>query len=182
MSQIIKSGVEYEDSLFKKLHMLSCFEEVIERPVIQRELIQLYMELIDLFALELKEVFNIFMDGLESIRRGEAISDLYISHCPVAGTLHWCKALRDRLEESRVPIHQLLTLRNLDEYEAWVEVSRQYKSLHRSIREMENERILIWEKDIKESISYNLSKKLLRLSPKGVFELNLDPALIVSYR
>lgn len=52
-----------------------------------------------MYKQDLKTVQKIFLEGKQLIDQNDEKSPIYNNYPPVAGTLTWCKTLRDRISE-----------------------------------------------------------------------------------
>ena len=92
-----------------KFRLLDCFEGILNRPLIQDELEKKHAILLDMYKQDLKCVQTIFLEGKTLIDKNDERSPIYSNYPPVAGTLTWCKTLKDRTKE---PLKKLDALGN----------------------------------------------------------------------
>jgi dynein heavy chain len=78
---------------------LDNFEGLLTRPIIQDELEKKHAILLDMYKQDLKCVQVIFLWGKNLIEKNDERSPIYNNYPPVAGTLTWCKTLKDRISE-----------------------------------------------------------------------------------
>lgn len=109
LASVITQGFDDNDTIMGKFKQLDCFEGILNRPIIQDELEKKHAILLDMYKQDLKSVQTIFLEGKILIEKNDERSPIYNNYPPVAGTLTWCKTLKDRINE---PFKKLDTLGN----------------------------------------------------------------------
>ena len=142
-----------------KFKLLDCFEGILNRPIIQDELEKKHAILLDMYKQDLKCVQNIFLEGKSLIDKNDERSPIYNNYPPVAGTLTWCKTLKDRITE---PFKKLDSLGNgIDEREEYKDVQKLYSNIIKIIEDYENNKFIYWEKEVDENTNEKLKQSLL---------------------
>ena len=107
LASVITQGFDDNDTISGKYKLLDCFEGILNRPIIQDELEKKHAVLLEMYKQDLKTVQAIFLEGKALIDKNDERSPIYMNYPPVAGTLTWCKGLKDRISE---PFDKLATL------------------------------------------------------------------------
>ena len=122
LASVITQGFDDNDTIMGKFRLLDCFEGILNRPIIQDELEKKHAILLDMYKHDLKTVQNIFLEGKNLIEKNDERSPIYSNYPPVAGTLTWCKTLKDRISE---PFKKLECLGNgIDEREEYKDIQK----------------------------------------------------------
>ena len=86
-----------------------------------------------MYKQDLKTVQTIFLEGKNLIEKNDERSPIYNNYPPVAGTLTWCKTLKDRISE---PFKKLDSLGNgIDEREEYKDVQKLYTNINKIIED-----------------------------------------------
>ena len=109
LASVITQGFDDNDTIMGKFRLLDCFEGILNRPLIQDELEKKHAILLDMYKQDLKCTQTIFLEGKNLIDKNDERSPIYNNYPPVAGTLTWCKTLKDRIKE---PLKKLDALGN----------------------------------------------------------------------
>lgn len=99
LASVVTQGFDDNDTIMGKFKLLDCFEGILNRPIIQDELEKKHTVILDMYKQDLKIVQKIFLEGKQLIDQNDEKSPIYNNYPPVAGTLTWCKTLRDRISE-----------------------------------------------------------------------------------
>ena len=190
----------FEDSstFFARFKLLECFDTLLERPLVQDELEKLHIQLVADLSVDLKLVQDHFL-----CERPEPMIARNLP--PIAGTLNWCRALRERITD---PMSKMRGLsKEIIEREDSKEVLKTYASLIGMLEDYDEERIEEWGSDMERSSDVKLKLPLLRIrtessgsgglayaeavaasdgrdgkseavAPLPLLETNFDPALV----
>ena len=131
---------------------------------------------------DLKTVQNIFLEGKNLIEKNDERSPIYSNYPPVAGTLTWCKTLKDRISE---PFKRLDGLGNgIDEREEYKDAHKLFLNIVKIIEDYESSKFILWEKEVDENTNEKLKLFLLCKdeSPEnkenGLLMVNFDHTLV----
>ena len=182
LASVITQGFDDYDTIMGKFKLLDCFEGILNRPIIQDELEKKHAIILDMYKQDLKCVQNIFLEGKILIEKNDERSPIYNNYPPVAGTLTWCKTLKDRINE---PFKKLDTLGNgISEREEYKDVHRLHANILRIIQDYEESKFVFWEKEVDENTNEKLKKFLLckdesaENKENGLLKVNFDPILV----
>lgn len=144
LASVITQGFDDNDTIMGKFRLLDCFEGILNRPIIQDELEKKHAILLDLFKQDLKNVQSIFLGGKDLIDKNDVRSPIYNNYPPIAGTLTWCKTLKDRIRD---PFRRLDLLGNgIDEREEYKDINKLYDNILKIIEDYEQSKLILWEK------------------------------------
>ena len=154
----------------------------MNRPIIQDELEKKHAVLLDMYKQDLKIVQTIFLEGKQLIDRNDEKSPIYNNYPPVAGTLTWCRTLKDRISE---PFKKIDSLgKGITEREEYKDVDKLYQNILKIIKDYEESKIGLWEKEVDESTHEKLKHFLITYDESsenkenGLLKVNFDPILV----
>jgi len=154
----------------------------LNRPIIQDELEKKHAVLLDMYKQDLKIVQTIFLEGKQLIDRNDEKSPIYNNYPPVAGTLTWCRTLKDRISE---PFKKIDSLgKGITEREEYKDVDKLYQNILKIIKDYEESKIGLWEKEVDESTHEKLKHFLITYDESsenkenGLLKVNFDPILV----
>lgn len=88
-----------------------------------------------MYKQDLKTVQAIFLEGKNLIDKNDERSPIYNNYPPIAGTLTWCKGLKDRISE---PFDKLATLgQGITDREEYKDVQKLYTNILKTIKDYE---------------------------------------------
>lgn len=182
LASVITQGFDDNDTIMGKFKLLDCFDGILNRPIIQDELEKKHAILLDMYKQDLKTVQIIFLEGKNLIEKNDERSPIYNNYPPVAGTLTWCKTLKDRISE---PFKKLDTLGNgIDEREEYKDVQKLYTNILKIIEDYEHSKFIFWEKEVDENTNEKLKLFLLckdesaENKENGLLKVNFDHTLV----
>lgn len=159
LASVITQGFDDNDTIMGKFKLLDCFEGILNRAIIQDELEKKHAVLLDMYKQDLKNVQTIFLEGKILIDKNDEKSPIYNNYPPVAGTLTWCKSLKDRIGQ---PFHRLDSLgKAITEREEYKDVHKLYNNIIKIIKEYEESKYLFWETEVDENTHEKLKQSLL---------------------
>lgn len=125
-----------------KFKLLDCFEGILNRPIIQDELEKKHAVILDMYKQDLKTVQKIFLEGKQLIDQNDEKSPIYNNYPPVAGTLTWCKTLRDRISE---PFKKIESLgKGIIEREEYKDIEKLYNNIVKMVKDYEESKFVCW--------------------------------------
>lgn len=146
LASVITQGFDDNDTISGKYKLLDCFEGILNRPIIQDELEKKHAILLDMYKQDLKVVQSIFLEGKALIDKNDERSPIFNNYPPIAGTLTWCKGLKDRVIE---PFDKLATLgQGITEREEYKDIQKLYTNILKTIKDYEESKLLLWEKEV----------------------------------
>jgi len=135
-----------------------------------------------MYKQDLKIVQTIFLEGKQLIDRNDEKSPIYNNYPPVAGTLTWCRTLKDRISE---PFKKIDSLgKGITEREEYKDVDKLYQNILKIIKDYEESKIGLWEKEVDESTHEKLKHFLITYDESsenkenGLLKVNFDPILV----
>ena len=129
-----------------------------------------------MYKQDLKVVQSVFLEGKALIDRNDEKSPIFHNYPPIAGTLTWCKGLKDRVIE---PFDKLATLgQGITDREEYKDIQKLYTNILKTIKDYEESKLLLWEKEVEESSQEKLKQPLLCKDENGLLKVNFDPALV----
>lgn len=135
LASVITQGFDDNDTISGKYKLLDCFEGILNRPIIQDELEKKHAVLLEMYKQDLKTVQAIFLEGKALIDKNDERSPIYMNYPPIAGTLTWCKGLKDRISE---PFDKLATLgQGITDREEYKDVQKLYTNILKTIKDYE---------------------------------------------
>ena len=139
-------------TLHARHKLLDSFDVMLERPLLQDELERRYPQLVQLVAVDLKRVQEIFLT--------ERVSPpIFWNMPPMAGALAWCRGLKERLAEPMARTRALS--RDIMASEEAKEVVKLYETILASLDGFERARIAEWGTDVERSSRAKLELPLL---------------------
>ena len=143
IAKVLSLGFEDCGTVGAGFKLVESFGEILERDFVQSDLEMKHLELIRVYAEELKEVQELFTrDRHGAASKGKFFErdgpPLYTNMPPVSGALAWVQGLLRRLDE---PYRSLSTvLRLMEETDEVKDVRRMYDSITSSLRQTHDER------------------------------------------
>jgi dynein heavy chain len=135
LASVITQGFDDNDTISGKYKLLDCFEGILNRPIIQDELEKKHAVLLEMYKQDLKTVQAIFLEGKALIDKNDERSPIYMNYPPIAGSLTWCKGLKDRISE---PFDKLATLgQGITDREEYKDVQKLYTNILKTIKDYE---------------------------------------------
>lgn len=99
-----------------------------------------------MYKQDLKIVQTIFLEGKQLIDRNDEKSPIYNNYPPVAGTLTWCRTLKDRISE---PFKKIDSLgKGITERQEYKDVEKLYQNILKIIKDYEESKMGLWEKEV----------------------------------
>lgn len=142
LASVITQGFDDNDTIMGKFKLLDCFEGILNRPIIQDELEKKHAILLDMYKQDLKNVQSIFLEGKILIEKNDERSPIYNNYPPVAGTLTWCKTLKDRINEPFKKLELLgSTITDREEYK---DIHRLHTNILKLIQDYEESKFVYW--------------------------------------
>ena len=182
ISKVLNAGFEDCGTVFAGFKLVESFGEMLERDFIQSDLESRHLELILVYADELKEVQELFTrerTGFSS--KGKFFEregpPLYLNMPPVSGALAWVQGLIQRLEN---PMRSLTpVLRLMEDTDEVKDVKRMFDSILESLHAYEDSMFNAWDSTVDGTLGEKLTLPLLTRDPKtGEVAVNFDPTLI----
>eukprot|EP00050_Salpingoeca_kvevrii_P003770 m.233351 g.233351 ORF g.233351 m.233351 type:complete len:4592 (-) comp10879_c0_seq1:411-14186(-) len=150
------------------------FSGLLERKVIEEEILERYPKLVQMFDHELDTVKIIFDEHKKHPKLG-------INQPQTAGRLLGVRQLRDRLAGPRAHFANI-NVRAFQTEEATI-VFRKYDELLALFSAYEQEQFALWAKDVAKESDTNLNRPLLSRDPETCFiSVNFDPQLVAVLR
>lgn len=176
LASVITQGFDDNDTISGKYKLLDCFDGILNRPIIQDELEKKHAVLLEMYKQDLKTVQAIFLEGKALIDKNDERSPIYMNYPPIAGSLTWCKGLKDRISE---PFDKLATLgQGITDREEYKDVQKLYTNILKTIKDYEESKLLCWQKEVEDSSEDKLKQALLCKDESGLLKVNFDPALV----
>ena len=182
VGKVLGQGFEDCDTVGKGFKLVDSFGDLLERDFIQADLEAKQIDLIRIYADELKQVQEIFSrDRNGSNSRGKFFErdgpPLYTNQPPVSGALAWVSGLIKRLEE---PMKALTpVLRIMEDTDEVRDVKRMYESIMKVLQEYEEAMFSAWKESIDATLGEKLTLPLLTRDGKSQeIAVNFDPQLI----
>lgn len=133
LASVITQGFDDNDTISGKYKLLDCFEGILNRPIIQDELEKKHAVLLEMYKQDLKTVQAIFLEGKALIDKNDDRAPIFMNYPPIAGTLTWCKGLKDRISE---PFGKLATLgQGITDREEYKDVQKLYTNIIKTIKD-----------------------------------------------
>jgi len=157
-------------TLNSQFKLLDCFEQLVERPIVQDELEGKHMMLLETFGADLTKIQHEFY----SLKDSPPIAS---NLPPIAGALTWCRGLVSRIS---VPMQKFRELKSaILERETAREVTKRYTALIANLNQFEEDKRISWESCIESSsISKLKLPVLVRNDGESSLKVNFDPALV----
>jgi dynein heavy chain len=146
----------FEDAgnLYSRFKLMDIYNSLLERPLVAAELEKLHIAMVKEFGSDLRAVQEIFL----SERSAPPIPS---NQPPVAGSLRWSIALRDRVGDPMVRIKQLS--REVLARDETREVIQLYTSFFFASEQFDAERLAAWGSDLERSSDEKLRMFVLRV-------------------
>ena len=178
VAKVLGLGFEECDTISKGFKLVDSFGDLLERDFVQADLEAKQLELIRIYAEELKQVQELFTrDRTGSASKAKFFErdgpPLYINMPPVSGALAWVQGLRRRLEE---PMRSLMpVLRIMEDTDEVKDVKRMFDSIIKVLREYEDMMFDAWQGGVDTTLGEKLTLPLITRDPKSQeIEVNFD--------
>ncbi|XP_072155544.1 dynein beta chain, ciliary isoform X1 [Bemisia tabaci] len=160
------------ESVFKLIEIVG---SVLERPLIKEEFKSKYQIIVDMLNAELDASMDIYNEHMETFEKTGSIP-VGPSMPPLAGTLRWIYAVRQRIT---IPVTSFKQLENpIIKSEAGLNVFNKYEEIMSLLAEFENKLFAKWAEKVPDQVKLSLNKSLLKWSPnRQVLLVNFDPQL-----
>ena len=182
IAKVLALGFEDCATVFSGFKLVDSFGEMLERDFIQSDLEAKHLDLIRVYAEELKAVQELFTrDKLGFSSQGKFFEregpPLYINMPPVSGALAWVQGLIHRLQAPMKSLTPVLKL--MEDTDEVKDVKRMYDSIISSLNEYEDQMFGAWDQTVDGTLAEKLTLPLITRDPKS-FEVavNFDLALI----
>ena len=181
IAKVLSLGFEDCGTVFSGFKLVDSFGDLLERDFVQADLESKHLELIRIFADELKsvqELFNRERDGAASVgkffeRDGPP---LYVNMPPVSGALAWVQGLLRRLTDPMKSLGQVLAL--MEDTDEVKDVQRMYESIRTVLCEYEDAMFAKWVGTVDATLDEKLTLPLLTREPStSEIAVNFDPQL-----
>ena len=182
VAKVLALGFEDCATVFAGFKLVDSFGEMLERDFIQSDLEAKHLELIRVYAEELKEVQELFtLDKTGMSSKGKFFEregpPLYINMPPVSGALAWVQGLTRRLTDPMKSLSPVLRL--MEDTDEVKDVKRMYESIVSSLHEYEDQMFGAWDQTVDGTLAEKLTLPMLERDPKSnEITVNFDPALI----
>ncbi|CAL1159620.1 unnamed protein product, partial [Cladocopium goreaui] len=110
LGSVLAAAFNDQDTLHGRAKLLDAFEGLLERPVIQAELVSRQKVLIAQYRQDVDEIHANFSSNQEKVDTCETDAPIFSNLPPVAGALSWARSLRTRLQE---PMPKILAYNEL---------------------------------------------------------------------
>ncbi|CAK9091213.1 unnamed protein product, partial [Durusdinium trenchii] len=185
LGSVLAAAFHDQNTLHGRSKLLDAFEGLLERPVIQAELVRKQKVLIDQYRLDVDQIHANFTANEEKVDHCDADAPIFANLPPVAGAIFWARSLRTRLQE---PMPKILAYNELmrEVPESFKELLRIHDQTLQTLDEYEKRRYSEWKQevagfDVAVSISVyhkNPSGKEPKEDRTGLLKVNFDPALV----
>jgi len=181
IAKVLGLGFEDCSTVSAGFKLVDSFGDILERDFVQADLEAKHLELIRIYAEELKNVQELFTrdrDGAAS--KGKFFErdgpPLYVNMPPVSGALAWVQGLIRRLED---PMKSLQTvLRLMEDTDEVKDVKRMYDSIIKVLQDYEDMMFSAWEATVDTTLGEKLTLPLLTRDPKSLeLAVNFDAQL-----
>ena len=182
IAKVLALGFEDCSTVFSGFKLVDSFGEMLERDFIQSDLEAKHLELIRVYADELKSVQELFTrDKLGLSSKGKFFEregpPLYINMPPVSGALAWVQGLIRRLTDPMKSLSPVLRL--MEDTDEVKDVKRMYESILNSLHEYEDQMFGAWDQTVDGTLAEKLTLPLIVRDPKSLeISVNFDLALI----
>ena len=167
LATTLVSAFEDASNLYGRFKLLETYHVLLERPLIADELERLHLSAVREFGADLRAVQEIFL----SERSAPPIPK---NQPPIAGSLIWSRALRDRVSD---PMSRIKTLsREILSRDESREVIQLYSSFITASEQYDAEQLALWGSDLERSSDEKLRLFLLRVKAPGPGEEALPAA------
>lgn len=118
------------------------------------------------------------MEGKALVDSNDEKAPIFKNLPPVAGALSWTQGLLERIRE---PMEKLQKLsQSIQDREEYKDVVKLYNSLHKNLREYNEQKVRSWEDGVEKHTDEQLEKFLLHResTEMGFIRVNFDPVLV----
>lgn len=178
LGSVLAAAFNDQDTLHGRAKLLDAFEGLLERPVIQAELVSRQKVLIAQYRQDVDEIHANFSSNQEKVDTCETDAPIFSNLPPVAGALSWARSLRTRLQE---PMPKILAYNELmkEVPESFRELCRIHDQTLEALDEYERRRYSEWKEEAVGEAAKRLHLRLLRRHDRtGLLKVNFDPALV----
>lgn len=178
LGSVLAAAFHDQNTLHGRSKLLDAFEGLLERPVIQAELVRKQKVLIDQYRLDVDQIHANFTANEEKVDHCDADAPIFANLPPVAGAIFWARSLRTRLQE---PMPKILAYNELmrEVPESFKELLRIHDQTLQTLDEYEKRRYSEWKQEAVEEAAKRLHMRLLRRHDRtGLLKVNFDPALV----
>mmetsp|Transcript_13737 Transcript_13737/g.31794 ORF Transcript_13737/g.31794 Transcript_13737/m.31794 type:complete len:4493 (-) Transcript_13737:49-13527(-) len=174
LASVITQAFDDSTTVLGRFKLLDSFEGLLEREIIQTDLEKKNTDLLNAFALDLKQVQEIFLFRKEN----PPVND---NMPPRAGAVAWVRGLVERVED---PMNRLKGMgKSVLESEEGKEATRAYNAIMTSLQEYERQHVEEWSREIENTSQEKLKQSLLRRDDDSPYlRVNFDPALVCLLR
>ena len=174
LASVVTQAFDDSVTVLMRFKLLDSFEGILEREIVRTDLERKNSDLLNAYALDLKqvqEIFVLFMDKAP-------IND---NAPPRAGAVTWVRALMERVQEP-MDRFQSMSVQVLDS-EQGKECIRSFSVILASLKQYEQQHREEWAHEIDNTSAEKLKQSLLRKdAATGFAYVNFDPALVCLLR
>ena len=164
LGSVLTQGFDDQATLTGRFKLLDSFQPLLERPIIQDEMERKHAALVAAYGDDLKVVQEVFLTERDN-------PPIAWNLPPIAGSLTWCRGLKERVQDPMEKLRKLSNARAVMEREEAKEVVKLYTSLIASMRTYEQSRIEEWSAEVERT---SQSKLQLNLLGRGKAGPNVD--------
>eukprot|EP00960_Hanusia_phi_P039486 753915-Hanusia_phi.AAC.17 len=174
LASVITQAFDDSVTVLMRFKLLDSFEGLLEREIIQADLEKKNADLLNAYAMDLKQVQEIFV----MFKDNPPIND---NAPPRAGAVTWVRGLMERVQE---PMNRLKAMnKSILDSEEGKECIRAYSAILNSLQEYERQHREEWALEIENTSAEKLKQSLLRRDPNTSWVyVNFDPALVCLLR
>ncbi|CAE7326731.1 ODA4, partial [Symbiodinium necroappetens] len=179
LGSVLASAFQDQDTLHGRAKLLDAFEGLLERPVLQAELVRKQQVLIGQYQRDVEELEASFVANVERVEGCEPDAPLFYNLPPVAGALSWARSLRMRLQD---PMPKIVACNELLPRGEVPSSFKELEALHsrtlQTLDSFETRRYSDWKGEVAEAAKRLHLRLLRRHDRTGLLKVNFDPALV----
>ncbi|CAJ1396873.1 unnamed protein product [Effrenium voratum] len=178
LGSILAAAFHDQDTLHGRAKLLDAFEGLLERPVIQAELVRKQQVLINQYKQDVDEIQANFTANEDKVDNCEPDAPIFANLPPVAGAIFWARSLRTRLLDPMPKIVAYNELTKCEVPESFKELERLHRRTLETLHDYEQRRYSEWKKEVGEAAKRLHMRLLRRHDRTGLLKVNFDPALV----